>query len=141
MKAELILLPVFAQIALTFIMLFWMAGLRVQSVRNKKVPARYFKTYQGDYKLPEKLLQVARNFHNQLETPILFYAVIAFILISDQVDMGYIALAWTYFATRIVHTVIHVSYNHILHRMIIFLFSLIVLLSLWTRFFIQTAFS
>ena len=40
-------------------------------------------------------------------------------------------LAWAYVALRIVHSLIHLSYNHVLHRFLAFATSNVVLLGIW----------
>jgi len=42
-----------------------------------------------------------------------------------------IALAWAYVALRVVHSLIHITYNHVLHRFLAFASSNFVLLALW----------
>jgi len=139
MKPELILLPVFTLILLTFGIMFWMARLRFKAVGEKAVPPRYFKTFEGNVAMPEQLSKVTRNFHNLMEIPVLFYVVIAFILILGKVDAVYIYLAWAYTVTRFIHSIVHVSYNYVIHRLFVFFISCLLLMIIWARLFLQTA--
>lgn len=49
------------------------------------------------------------------------------------VDGAAIALAWVYAATRALHSLIHLTYNNVLHRLAMFAASTVVLLVIWIR--------
>ena len=40
-------------------------------------------------------------------------------------------LAWAYVGLRIAHSVVHLSYNHVIHRLVVFAASNLVLVILW----------
>ena len=42
-----------------------------------------------------------------------------------------VAIAWTYVALRIVHSLIHLTYNHVMHRLAAFTASNVALVVLW----------
>jgi len=44
-----------------------------------------------------------------------------------------VILAWTYVASRYLHSIIHVTYNQVMHRFAVFIFSSFVLLAFWVR--------
>jgi hypothetical protein len=46
----------------------------------------------------------------------------------DAVGLG---LAWAFVALRIAHSAVHLTYNHVVHRMRVFALSVLVLLTLW----------
>lgn len=43
------------------------------------------------------------------------------------------ALAWLYVALRAAHSVVHLSYNNVYHRLAVYAASTVVLLVLWVR--------
>ena len=136
MKDLSILHPVFAQVALTFVMLFWMAKERYQALTSGavKVPA--------DGQRPEwmgRVAQVSNAYQNQLEMPVLFYAVVALALIAGVVDGTFVALAWAFVAFRALQAVVHATYNYIPHRFLAFLASNIVLIAMWVMLALRTA--
>ncbi len=109
-----LLLPVFVQVGLTFVLFYWMAALRTGAMRSGTVRP-------GDIALreprwPERATQVANCFHNQLELPMLFYAVVAFILITSTNSLVFMILAWIFVLTRLVHAYIHTGHNDVWHR-------------------------
>jgi hypothetical protein len=136
MNQDAILLPVFALGALTFFVSLWMARLRFVAVRRGDLDPNYYKLNRGA-ELPEYLVKVSRNFQNLLELPVLFYVVALLLYVTKQVDITYVALAWLYVGTRLVHTYIHTTYNNVRHRMIPFLLGGILLIAIWLRLFVQ----
>jgi len=136
MTQESILFPVFALAALTFSVALWMARLRFKAVKLGDLDRRYYKLNRG-WEAPEYLVKVSRNFENLLEIPVLFYVVALMVYVTKQVDCVHLAMAWMYVGTRLIHTVIHTTYNNVLHRMIPFLLGSMVLIAMWIRFFVQ----
>ena len=55
---------------------------------------------------PDDAAKRAANYRNQFELPVLFYAVVAFALITKGADILMIVLAWLFVLTRIVHAAI-----------------------------------
>ena len=128
MKETCILYPVFVQAALTFGLLVWMARERFAARARgevKPVEAGVRATFTG------RAGQVSNSYNNQLEIPTLFYAVVAFALITHSADWVMAVLAWAYAALRLVHAAIHTTYNVIFHRFLAFLASNIVLIAMW----------
>lgn len=65
MTIQAILLPLFVQVTLTFVLLFWMAGLRTHSIRSREVHMRDIALREPNW--PPRVQQIANAFHNQLE--------------------------------------------------------------------------
>ena len=75
MSIQAMLMPMFAQVALTFVLLFWMSVLRLRALRAGGVQPQHVALREPNW--PPRVLQVGNAFHNQLELPVLFYVVIA----------------------------------------------------------------
>lgn len=130
MRDAAILYPVFVQVLLTFVIMFWMARERWRAVREGTVVRGEPGTrpvWKG------RAGFVSNSFHNQLEVPMLFYAVVAFIILANANDYLMVLLAWIYVALRVIHAGIHTTYNHIPHRFLAFLVSDVVLAIMWFR--------
>lgn len=128
----LLLLPLLGMVFLTFGIMLWMLKLRYQAIREDGLNPRYFKLYKGA-KIPDYLAKVTQHFENLLEVPILFYLAIILVLALNIIDLGYIILAWGFFLSRCIHTVIHTSYNRLIHRKNAFILSMLVLIILWIK--------
>src|SRR3990167_2758813 len=72
-----------------------------------------------------------RNYMNLLELPVLFYVACLLVYVTDGASIALVALAWTYVALRVLHSLIHLSYNHVYHRLMAFAASNLVLIALW----------
>lgn len=126
-----ILYPMFAMVVLTFIVLLRTAFYRVSLVRSRKVSLGYYRTFEGDAKLPPKFAQLTNNFNNLTQMPVLFYAACAVNLAMSSQDTTPVILAWLFVALRAIHSLIHTTYNNVNHRFIAFVLSNISLLALW----------
>ena len=74
-----------------------------------------------------------RNLMNLLETPVLFYVVCIILFVTGKVDALALTLAWVYVALRVMHSVVHLTYNNVIHRLAAFLASNVILVALWAR--------
>ena len=111
-----------------------MTGLhRVRAVRTGRVHVRVFSAGEAP-EVPEDLRIPNRNLMNLLEMPLLFYVVCIALYTTRHVGPGAILLAWVYVGLRLAHSLIHVTYNRVLHRLIAFAASNVVLLTLWIWF-------
>jgi len=68
---------------------------------------------------------------NLFEMPVLFYVACIVFYVTGKVDGIALTLAWLYVALRIAHSVVHLTYNNVLHRLAAFGASTFVLLALW----------
>ncbi len=138
MPVELqILYPVFALILLNFLVLGVMSARRFKAIRSKKVDVRYFKTYKNEYEVPVDVQTASRHYINLFELPILFYALIPFILLYGKQDSITVILSWIFVAARYMHAGIHMFGNKLMWRGGIFGIGVFTLLILWVRFFLQ----
>jgi hypothetical protein len=78
-----------------------------------------------------------RNYMNLLELPVLFYVSSLMLFVAGKVDAVVLGVAWLYVALRIVHSLIHLTYNNVMHRLIAFATSNVVLVVYWGLFFIR----
>lgn len=122
--------PVVAMVALTAVAIFRLGYLRFNGVRNRQVDPRFYRTYQGEGE-PEAIAVVSRHVVNLFETPVLFYVGVIVAYLSGQTGVLITALAWIYVAARATHSFIHLTRNTVLWRFRVFIFSWIVLLSMW----------
>lgn len=132
MQLLFLIYPMAVLMGLTFLMLSLILALRVKAVRLRKVSPRYFKLNKGG-ELPDNLIAVSQNYSNLLELPVLFYTVCVVAIVLNQSAEYFVIHAWVYVALRYIHTYIHITYNHILHRLAIFGMSCFVLISMWVK--------
>jgi hypothetical protein len=80
-----------------------------------------------------------RAMMNLLELPMLFYVACLMFFVSHKVDGMVVDVAWAYVALRVIHSSIHLTYNKVMHRLIPFALSNLVLLAFWVLFFLKSA--
>jgi len=78
-----------------------------------------------------------RNYMNLLELPMLFYVGSLMFFVTGKVDAVALGVAWLYVALRIVHSAIHLTYNKVMHRLMPFALSNLVLTVYWVLFFLR----
>ncbi|HEX4302157.1 MAG TPA: MAPEG family protein [Rhizomicrobium sp.] len=76
-----------------------------------------------------------RAMMNLLELPVLFYVVCLMFFVTNGADTLTIQIAWIYVACRLVQTLIHLTYNNVIHRLTAFAVGNFVLIGLWLKFF------
>jgi len=131
-----VLYPMFMMVMLTFIILLFTFRVRSGSVRSGEVPIKYFSVYQGDH-VPEIVHKTSRHFSNLFEIPVLFYVAGLLYLTLDQTGSFAINCAWAFVASRIVHTCIHLGYNNVIHRAIVYAIGVICVLAMWINILIN----
>lgn len=131
-----ILYPVFALVLLTFIMIGWMAKERFGAVQRREVKS------DNPGVRPQfagRAGQVSNAYHNLLELPVLFYAVVAFAMETDADTGLMILLAWIFVGFRVAQALIHATYNKIAHRFSMFLGSVVTLGIMWVLLFLHVS--
>ena len=132
MSISAVLLPVFVQVALTFLLLMWMGRSRIGSIRAGDVKVRDIAL--GERNWPPRIQQIANSYHSQFELPVLFYAIVALALITRKADLVFVVMSWVFVASRLVHAVIHTTSNRVQQRFTAFLVGVIVLMAMWIVF-------
>ena len=130
MRNPAVLYPMFALAAWTLIVLLLIPIARVRSARRREIVVDDFK-YGESAAVPPAVSIPNRNFMNLLELPMLFYVVCIVLYVTAGASTATIALAWAFVALRIVHSLIHLSYNRVLHRLAAFTASNVALVMLW----------
>jgi hypothetical protein len=129
MSIQAILMPLFVQAGLTFVLLFWMGSLRYRALRLGEVDPEKVRLREPNW--PPRVLQIANAYHNQLELPVLFYVVMLLAMITKTLDVVIYLLAWMFVLSRLVHAYIHVTSNRLDRRTGAFGIGLIALFLMW----------
>ena len=131
-----ILFPVFAMALVTFVVGPLILTTRLSSVKNGVVHIEYYELFQGG-EPPTNVLQTTRHWSNLYEAPTLFYigCLMAFALQLESTLL--LGTAWAYVAVRVVHSLIHLTYNRVYHRTAAFLVSQIILVVMWVLIFME----
>lgn len=138
MSSTAILQPVAAMMLLTlavWLRLYFtrIPAMRARRIHPQKVASRAQKT---SVDLGDAEARANDNFVNLFELPVLFYALCITLYVTGMTDFIYLGLAWGFMILRTVHSGIHLSYNRVVHRFLVyamggfFLFAMVVRFSL-----------
>ncbi|NVJ64949.1 MAG: MAPEG family protein [Gammaproteobacteria bacterium] len=125
-----ILFPMLAMVGLTVAVALRMylhrvAFMKANRIHPQKVDSR---TKSAEHLTDTR---ASDNFMNLFEMPVLFYLACITIYVTNSSSLLLVALAWAYVIFRIAHSLIHCSYNKVMHRFTAFILSAIVLLFIW----------
>jgi hypothetical protein len=134
-----IIYPVLIQVLLTISVLVLLGPARGRSLRAKRLRLRDLDVALGRNEWSDEAAKRGNNYRNQFELPVLFYAVVAFALITRSADGLMIGLAWLFVLTRLVHAAIHIGPNIVKWRGLAFILGAIVLLAMWLRLALHIA--
>jgi hypothetical protein len=114
----------------TFIVLLLIPVARFRAGRRREVVVDDFR-YGESARVPPAVSLPNRNYMNLLEMPILFYAISIVAYVAEIRSPAMLVLAWSYVALRVLHSLIHLTYNKVFHRLAVFAASNTVLAVLW----------
>ncbi len=124
------LYPMLALMFLTLCVAINLLVQRIKAVQQRKLKLGYFRVYTGA-EPPPKLLAAANHYSNLFEVPVLFYlACITAVVLGAQSPL-LVGFAWAFVVLRVIHTMIHLSYNNVLHRLLAFMLSIVALVEIW----------
>ena len=124
------LYPMFFMVMLTFAILLFTLRIRLTSVRRVEVSLSYFSMFQGE-EIPDLVIKTSRNVANLFKVPILFYTAGVLYVALEMSDSVPVTLAWLFVIARLIHTGIHLSYNNVMHRLIVFRLGNLSVLGMW----------
>jgi hypothetical protein len=121
--------PFFAMLVLTFLVWVYMYVRRIRFLTANKVSP-------VDLAIPGALAKISPpgvanpsdNLKNLFEIPVLFYALVLYLYVTNQVDPVYVSAAWVFVAFRALHSLVHCTFNLVPLRFALYLSST---LALW----------
>ena len=119
--------PFVATMLLTMAVLLYMFARRLPFLIQKQLTRTVTPVQLGQL-APPAVATPADNFRNLFELPVIFYAVVLYLYVTQQVDHTYLAAAWVFFAFRVLHSIVHCTFNHVPLR---FYMYTIAALALW----------
>lgn len=132
MSVQMVLLPVFVLVGLTFALLLGMVWERRRALLSRQTKIRDIALGQPNW--PERATKFSNCYANQFELPLLFYALIAIGLPLRRIDLVLVLLSWVFVVARFAHAGIFVSSNDLGQRSSAWLAGVLVLLAMWVYF-------
>jgi len=131
MRQNLVFIPLFLQVLLTFVVGFWLLFLRMKEIRANRIQPQELETRAQSGARFQESLSAADNFLNLFELPVLFYVLVIVAYLTASVSWLLVTLLYLFVAGRVAHSVIHVGYNNVMHRFAAFGVSTLILLAGW----------
>ena len=108
-----VLLPLFVDVILTFVLLFWMAYQRTTDVTDGSVATR------------------------EVALPMLFYVLTILAWDTHHAGTVFVVLAWLFVLTRVILAIVHVTDNNLRRRGPVFIVGAIVLAIMWGNYILN----
>ena len=132
MSVQMVLLPVFVLVGLTFALLLGMASARTRAITSGETRIPDIALRQQNW--PERATAIGNCFANQFEIPVLFYVLIALALPLRHADLVSVMLSWVFVVTRFAHAGIFVTSNDVRIRSLAWFAGVLVLFAMWVYF-------
>jgi hypothetical protein len=132
MSVQMVLLPVFVLVGLTFFLLLGMATARTRARKAGETSLKDISL--GQPKWPARVAQIGDCYANQFELPVLFYILIAVALPLRHADLFIVLMSWVFVVTRFAHAGVFVTSNDLGRRSSVWLAGVLVLLAMWIYF-------
>ena len=129
-----ILQPVVVLLAWSMVIWFWMLITRVPAMQamqirlDPRIPPKNLTD-----PLPPSVRWKADNYNHLMEQPTVFYAAAIVMAITNPDDSLAANMAWCYVILRILHSLVQITFNHILTRIALFVVSSCTLIVLIER--------
>jgi hypothetical protein len=138
MDVRFVLLPLFVEVILTFVLLFSLAPMRARDLRSRTV--RTADIALGERRWSPRTQQVSNCFDNQFQLPVLFYVLTILSIITRHADIIFLLLAWIFVLSRLVHAYVHVTSNRVQLRGAVWGIGALALLIAWVIFMVRILF-
>jgi hypothetical protein len=124
-----LLLPAFVHVGWVYLIAVRMGAAKQRAVREGLV--KLGDVAVDNSRWPDSVRKINNNYNNQFELPLLFYAIL---LILVKADWLQVALAWTFVASRILHSLIHTGSNVVMQRGLAFVVGFFAVGLMWAWF-------
>lgn len=128
-----ILLPCCAMVGITaavWVGLFW---VRFSEMRSRRISPQTIATSRQSAQVLQNV-NTSDNFSNLFEVPVLFYVLCTLAFTAQLVTPLLVAGAWTFVILRALQSLIHCTYNRVMHRFPVYLLSTLLLFAMWGVF-------
>lgn len=126
-------LPCAAMVGLTALVWLKLYADRLGEMRARRIDPQALASARAAAGELERTA-AADNFRNLFEIPVLFYLICVALALTGGSTPGFVVAAWAYVGLRVVHSLIHVTYNRVVHRFLVYVASTLLLFGMWAAF-------
>jgi len=115
--------PFCATMLLTLVVWVYMYGRRLPFIFSSGLDPKQMTPLELARLSPPQVSNPSDNLKNLFELPTVFYVVVLYIYVTDQVDAAYLWAAWGFFLFRALHSAVHCTFNFIPLRFALYVIS------------------
>ena len=123
MNQSVIFQPFLATMLLTLVVWVYMYGRRLPFIFSNGLDSKQMTPAELARVSPPHVSTPSDNLKNLFELPTVFYAVVLYLYATSQVDSAYVIAAWGFFLFRVLHSVVHCTFNFIPLRFVLYVIS------------------
>jgi hypothetical protein len=115
--------PFFASIFLTQLVWIYMYIRRISFIRSNNFSPQQLSPLAFAQLSPPEVSNPSDNLKNLFEIPVLFYALVLYLFVTNHVDAMYVNASWIFVGFRVLHSAVHCTFNLIMLRFYLYLIS------------------
>jgi hypothetical protein len=135
MSLQAVLLPLFVEVILTFVLMLLMGALRGGDFRSGAVKSADVGLREPNW--PRRTAQAANSFSNQFELPVLFYVLTILEWVTRHAGYVFVTLAWVFVVCRVLQAYVHVTSNVYRLRSGFYSVGALVLMLMWAIYIVE----
>jgi hypothetical protein len=120
--------PFLSVMLLTLVVWFYMYAKRIPFLQKSKVNLNELTPAELARMSPAAVSNPSDNLKNLFELPTLFYGVVLYLFVTNNVDETYLIAAWLFAGFRVLHSAVHCTVNIVIVRFWLYCLSA---LALW----------
>lgn len=130
--------PMLCLMLITIAVWIWMFARRLSFSAANNISPEQLKTPEEVKRLmPEKAQAAGNNLSNLFELPVIFYALTLVVAVTATGDDWFMRGAWAFVGLRALHSVVHCTYNKVMHRFMAYALSSLILWALVIKVALQ----
>ncbi len=108
--------PMFVLFLLTLIVWVYMYARRIPFILKADLKPEQLTPVELARLSPPAVSTPSDNLKNLFEVPTIFYAMALYLYVTQEVDDTQLAAAWIFVAFRVLHSLVHCTFNYVLLR-------------------------
>lgn len=120
--------PFMGVMLLTFMVWVYMYARRIPFIMKSGLTPQQLTPLELARLSPPEVANPSDNLKNLFELPTIFYAVVLYLYVMERVDIPFLVAAWVFFGFRVLHSIVHCTFNLVPLRFWLYVISA---LALW----------
>jgi hypothetical protein len=108
-----IFIPFIGIMLLTLVVWLYMYGRRIPFIIRSQLTPQQLTPSELARVSPPQVSNPSDNLKNLFELPTVFYAIALYLYVTHRVDAPYLIAAWAFFGFRILHSLVHCTFNFV----------------------------